>query len=56
MRIQTVGLMTPGDMGQAVALQIKAKGLTVLTALEGRSDRSRVLAREAELTDVGSVA
>ena len=56
MRIHTVGLMTPGDMGQAVALQIKAKGLTVLTALEGRSDRSRALAREAELTDVGSVA
>ena len=47
MRIENVGLMTPGDMGQAVALQIKARGFTVSTALEGRSDRSHALAREA---------
>ena len=26
MRIETVGLMTPGDMGQALAVQIQAKG------------------------------
>ena len=47
MRIEKVGLMTPGDMGQAVAMQIKARGFTVCTALEGRSERSRTLAREA---------
>ncbi len=56
MQIQTVGLMSPGDMGQAVAVQIKAKGLTVCTALEQRSERSRALAREAGLADVGTVA
>jgi 3-hydroxyisobutyrate dehydrogenase-like beta-hydroxyacid dehydrogenase len=56
MRIETVGLMTPGDMGQALALQIKARGLTVYTALNRRSERSRALAREAGLTDLGSLA
>jgi 3-hydroxyisobutyrate dehydrogenase-like beta-hydroxyacid dehydrogenase len=55
MQIENVGLMTPGDMGQAVAMQIKTKGLTVCTALDQRSERSRVLAREAGLVDVGSV-
>ena len=56
MQIEKVGLMTPGDMGQAVAMQIKAQGFTVCTALDGRSERSRALAREAGLTDVGSIA
>jgi len=56
MKIDTVGLMTPGDMGQAVAMQIKAQGLTVCTALNGRSERSHALAREAGLTDLGTVA
>src|ERR1035437_9170620 len=56
MKIENVGLMSPGDMGQAVAMQIKAKGLNVYTALEQRSARTRALAREAGLTDVGTVA
>lgn len=56
MQIKTVGLMTPGDMGQAVAMQIKARGFTVCTALDQRSERSRALAREVGLTDVGTIA
>ena len=56
MKIEKVGLMTPGDMGQAVAMQIKAKGYTVCTALDQRSERSHALAREAGLTDLGTVA
>ena len=56
MKIDKVGLMTPGDMGQAVAMQIKAKGFTVCTAIERRSERSRTLAREAGLTDLGTIA
>ena len=48
--------MTPGDMGQGVAMQIKALGYTVCTALEQRSDRSRMLAREAGLEDLGTIA
>jgi 3-hydroxyisobutyrate dehydrogenase-like beta-hydroxyacid dehydrogenase len=56
MKIETVGVMSPGDMGQAVAIQLHAKGLRVCTALGQRSERTRALAREAGLTDVGSVA
>jgi 3-hydroxyisobutyrate dehydrogenase-like beta-hydroxyacid dehydrogenase len=56
MNIEKVGLMTPGDMGQAVAVRIKDRGFAVCTALDKRSDRSRSLAREAGLTDVGSIA
>lgn len=56
MKIEKVGLMTPGDMGQAVAMQIKARGFTVCTALDKRSERSRALARDAGLTDLGAVS
>ena len=56
LKIQKVGVMSPGDMGQAVALQLKAKGLKLYTALEHRSERSRALAREAGLDDVGTLA
>ena len=55
MKIERVGVMSPGDMGQAVAIQLKARGLNVCTALERRSERSRVLAREAGMTDVGTL-
>ena len=55
MKIEKVGLMTPGDMGQAVAMQIKARGFTVCTALDKRSERSKKLAREGGLTDLGSI-
>lgn len=56
MKIEHVGVMSPGDMGQAVAIQIKAKGLNVYTALEHRSERTKGLAREAGLIDAGSLA
>ena len=56
MSIKTIGVMSPGDMGQAVAGQLKHQGFIVLTALDHRSARSKTLAREAGLTDVGSIA
>jgi 3-hydroxyisobutyrate dehydrogenase-like beta-hydroxyacid dehydrogenase len=55
MKIENVGVMSPGDMGQAVSLQLKAKGLNVYTGLEHRSERTRALARDAGLIDVGTV-
>src|SRR5450631_2833938 len=55
MKIETIGVMSPGDMGQAVAQQLKSKGFKVCTALDQRSARSKTLAREAGLTDVGSI-
>ena len=56
MKIETIGVMSPGDMGQAVALQLKTKGFKVCTALDQRSARSKALAEQAGLTDVGSIA
>jgi 3-hydroxyisobutyrate dehydrogenase-like beta-hydroxyacid dehydrogenase len=56
MKIERIGFMTPGDMGQGVAMQLKAKGFTVCTALDKRSARSKKMAAEAGLTDVGSIA
>ncbi len=56
MKIETIGVMSPGDMGQAIAQQLKQKGYKVCTALDQRSARSKTLAREAGLTDVGSLA
>ncbi len=55
MQIKTIGIMSPGDMGQAVAGQLKRGGFTVNTALDKRSARSKALAHEAGLNDVGSL-
>ena len=47
MKIETIGVMSPGDMGQAIAQQLKNNGFKVCTALDSRSARSKALAREA---------
>ena len=56
MKFATIGVMSPGDMGQAVAQQLKNGGFSVCTALDKRSARSKALARDAGLTDTGSLA
>ena len=55
MQIGNVGVVSPGDMGQAIAGRLKESGLNVYAALDGRSERTRALAREAGLTDCGSI-
>ncbi len=55
MALQHIGITSPGDMGQAVAQCLRASGFTVHTALAGRSERTRTLAREAGLHDCGSM-
>jgi len=55
MKIERIGFMTPGDMGQGVAGQLQKKGYTVLTALDQRSERSKKMAKDIGLTDVGSI-
>ena len=56
MKIETIGVMSPGDMGQAVAQQLKNGGFKVCTALDQRSARSKALAQQAGLTDLGTIA
>lgn len=55
MQLKRIGVTSPGDMGQAVAMRLKACGFEVYTALDGRSPRTAELAREAGLTDCGTV-
>ena len=55
MQIRNVGVVSPGDMGQAIAGRLKESGLNVYAALEGRSERTRALTREAGLTDCGTM-
>jgi 3-hydroxyisobutyrate dehydrogenase-like beta-hydroxyacid dehydrogenase len=51
----TVGIMSPGDMGSAIGERLASSGLRVVVALDARSERTKSLAAEAGLEDVGSV-
>jgi len=55
MQIGNVGVVSPGDMGQAIAGRLKESGLNVYAALDRRSERTKALAREAGLVDCGSM-
>jgi 3-hydroxyisobutyrate dehydrogenase-like beta-hydroxyacid dehydrogenase len=48
----TVAIMSPGDMGHAVAAMLRSHGLRVITCLEGRSPRTRALAEQAGIEAV----
>ena len=55
MTIQSVGILSPGEMGQAIAAVLAQHGLRTLAALDNRSDRTRQLAAEVQIQDVGSL-
>jgi 3-hydroxyisobutyrate dehydrogenase-like beta-hydroxyacid dehydrogenase len=50
--MRTIGLISPGDMGQAVGALLVGGGVRVVTCVAGRSDRTRALARSAGFTEV----
>jgi len=50
--IETVGVLSPGDMGHRVGQVLGEHGLRVITCLQGRSERTRGLAAKAEIGDV----
>src|SRR5690242_8174485 len=54
--LRTVGVMSPGDMGHGLGRVLAHHGLRVVAALDGRSERTRRLAAEAGIADVGSFA
>jgi 3-hydroxyisobutyrate dehydrogenase-like beta-hydroxyacid dehydrogenase len=54
MTLNCIGLLSPGDMGHVVAQVLQQHGLRVLTCLQGRSERTRALARKARIDDVPS--
>lgn len=45
--MQTIGVLSPGDMGHSVANVLREGGHRVLTCLDGRSGRTATLAAEA---------
>ena len=56
MAVQTVGILSPGEMGAGVGGALRESGLAVLTCLAGRSPASHERARAAEIEDVTDLA
>lgn len=48
----TIGIVSPGDMGHTVGDVLRQNGLRVITCLEGRSKRTCELAQKAGIEDV----
>ncbi|ABA23679.1 6-phosphogluconate dehydrogenase, NAD-binding protein [Trichormus variabilis ATCC 29413] len=55
MQIKTVGILSPGDMGQAIASVLNQNGLRTIAALDHRTQRTQRLAAAANIQDVGSL-
>ncbi len=51
----TICILMPGDMGHGVSLALRNHGYETITALKGRSERTRGLAEAGKLTDVGTL-
>jgi 3-hydroxyisobutyrate dehydrogenase-like beta-hydroxyacid dehydrogenase len=52
MPLKTVGILSPGDMGHTVGQVLNEHGLRTITCLRGRSERTRLLAKKANMSDV----
>ena len=52
MAIESVAILSPGDMGHAIGRLLKENELRVLTCLMGRSNRTKQLSEQAGITDV----
>jgi 3-hydroxyisobutyrate dehydrogenase-like beta-hydroxyacid dehydrogenase len=48
----TIAVMSPGDMGHAVAVTLRQGGLRVISQLDGRSQRTSALAERAGVEEV----
>lgn len=55
-KIETVAIYSPGDMGHAVGHVLAKHGLRVIASLAERSPRTRHLAQQAGIQDVGTLA
>lgn len=52
--LNTIGILSPGDMGHSVGNVLREHGLRVIAYLGDRSARTRALAREAQIEEVPS--
>ena len=55
MMVNTVAIMSPGDMGHAVGQVLSESGIDVITCTDGRSQRTKNLAEMAGLRQVASL-
>ena len=55
MTINTIAIQSPGDMGHEIGRVLVSGGYKVVSALEGRSKRTRDLAKSGGITDVGNL-
>lgn len=55
-KIETVAIYSPGDMGHAVGKVLAEHGVRVIASLADRSPRTRHLAQQAGIQDVGTRA
>ena len=52
MKLKTIGILSPGDMGHIVGRVLGSHGLNVVTCLQGRRKRTRTLSARARIVDV----
>jgi 3-hydroxyisobutyrate dehydrogenase-like beta-hydroxyacid dehydrogenase len=55
MPVRSIAILSPGDMGHAVGRALGESGFRVVTCLLGRSERTRKLARRANIEDLPSL-
>ena len=55
MSLKTVAILSPGDMGHAVGRVLGEHGIDVVTYLQGRSQRTKRLANQANIRDLTSL-
>ena len=55
MTINTIAIQSPGDMGHEIGRLLVNGGYNVVSALEGRSKRTRDLAKSGGIIDVGNL-
>ena len=56
MKLETVGIVSPGDMGHIVGRVLRTNNLRVITCLQDRSTRTKSLAEQAQIEDVETYA
>jgi 3-hydroxyisobutyrate dehydrogenase-like beta-hydroxyacid dehydrogenase len=56
MPIKTIAIQSPGDMGHGIGRVLAEGGYHVVSALEGRSVRTRGLAKAAGIEDIGGLS
>ena len=55
MSLNTIAILSPGDMGHGVGMALSGHGYDVITCLDGRSRRTRELAKAGGFRDVASI-